>query len=154
MTARHTLLRCVVRKTRSVLDRNLICFIITPLQQLNSPPSSFFLVTHIHLPPRALVDCGVVEVGDLAVRSNLSARSQIMTSILPPPHRKIRPKSPGKNNAAKPSPGHSSPRPRVHLLIVVSLRLTTRRCGLIRPPGRKLRPLSYPPRQKNPPKSP
>jgi hypothetical protein len=148
LTARHTLLRCVVRKTRSVLDRNLICFIITPPQQLNSPPSSFFLVTHIHLPPRALVDCGVVEVGDLAVRSNLSARSQIMTSILPPPHRKIRPKSPGKKNAATPSPGRSSPRPRVHLLIVVSLRLTTRRCGLIRPPGRKLRPLSYPPPSK------
>jgi len=36
----------VVRKTRSVLDRNLICFIITPLQQLNSP---IFLAAHIHV---------------------------------------------------------------------------------------------------------
>ena len=37
----------------------------------------------------ALVDCGVVEVGDQAVRSNLSAQLQIMTSILPPPAEKF-----------------------------------------------------------------
>jgi len=35
-------------------------------------------------PPRALVHCGVVEVVDWAVRSNLPAQLQIATSILPP----------------------------------------------------------------------
>ena len=134
----------VVRKTCSVLDRNLICFIITNHPPTTTQLTSFFLAAHIiHPSPLALVDCGVVEVGDQAVRSNLSARSQIMTSILPPPRRKIGPKSPGKNNAAVPSPGCSSPRPRIHLLIVVLLRSATGRCGLIRPPSCKLQPLSY-----------
>jgi hypothetical protein len=36
-------------------------------------------------PPRTLVDCSVVEVGDRAVWSNSSARSQMATYILPPP---------------------------------------------------------------------
>ncbi len=40
-------------------------------------------------PPRELVDCCVVEVGDRAVRSNSPARSQITTSILPPPAQKF-----------------------------------------------------------------
>jgi hypothetical protein len=69
----------------------------------------------------------------------------------------LQPKSPSKNNAATPSPGRSSPRPRVHSLIVVLLRSATGWCGLIRPPGRKLPPLSYPPcpkiRQKSPSKN-
>ena len=54
-------------------------------------------------------------------------------------------KYPSKNNAATPSPGLFSPRPRVHLFIVVLLRLSTGRCSRIRPPGCKLRPISYPP---------
>ena len=40
-------------------------------------------------PPRTLVYCCVVEVGDWAVRSNSPAWSQIMTSILPPPAQKF-----------------------------------------------------------------
>jgi hypothetical protein len=36
-------------------------------------------------PPRMLVDCGVIEVSDRAVRSNSPAPSQIATSILPSP---------------------------------------------------------------------
>jgi hypothetical protein len=36
-------------------------------------------------PPRTLVNCSVVEVGNRAVRSNSPARLQIATSILPPP---------------------------------------------------------------------
>ena len=104
-------------------------------------------------PPRTIVDCGVVEVSDRAVRSNSPARSQIATSILPP-RQKNRSKSPSKNEAATPSPGRSSPRPRVRSLIVVSLRSLTGRCGLICPPDRKLRPLSYPPRRKIRPRSP
>ncbi len=89
-------------------------------------------------------------------RSNSTARSQIATSILPPPPRpKLRQKSHSKNEGATPSPGRSSPRPRVRSLIVVLLRSATGQCGLIRPPGHKLRPLSYPPprpkiRQKSP----
>jgi hypothetical protein len=71
----------VVRKSRSVLDRNLICFIITP--PATTQLTSFFLAAHFT-------------------------------------------------------------RPRVHLLIVASLRLATGRCGLIHPPCLKLRPLSYP----------
>ncbi len=126
-------------KTRSVLDRNLICFKITP--PTTTQLTSFFLAAHftrphVHLiivvslslatrqcvlicssclklqplsypspakkiqpnlktkrqhhppavpapPPVALVDGGVVEVGDWAVRSHLSAWLQITTSILP-----------------------------------------------------------------------
>jgi hypothetical protein len=65
-----------VRKTRSVLDRNLICFIITPPR--NNSTHLLLLGHPFHPPPRALVDFGVVEVGDQAVRSNLSARLQTM----------------------------------------------------------------------------
>ncbi len=65
-----------------------------------------------------------------------------------PPPPKIQQKSPSKNEVVTPSPGRSSPRPRVHLFIVVLLRSATGRCGLIRPPSRKLRPLSYPPSPK------
>jgi hypothetical protein len=104
-----------------------------------------------------VVDCGVVEVGNRVVRSNSPALSKFATSILPPPLLENSTKLPLKNKAATPSPGHSSPRHSVHLLIVVSLSLATRLCGLIRPPGCKLRPLSYlppPPCQKNRPKSP
>jgi len=157
-------------------------------------------------PPRTLVDCGVAEVCDRAVRSISPARSQIATSILPHPAKKFdrnplteqrchaipRPFQPSppctlvgcgvfdvatgqcgqirphgrklqplsypppkkltkifsQNEDATPSPGCSSPRPRVRSLIVVSLRSATGRCGLIRPPGGKLRPLSYPPQPK------
>ncbi len=60
-------------------------------------------------------------------------------------HSALRQKYPSKNNAATPSPGLFSPRPRVHFFIVVLLRLSTGRCGRIRPLGCKLRPLSYPP---------
>ncbi len=49
---------------------------------------------------------------------------------------------------------HTSPRPRVRLLIVVLLRSAIGRCGLIRLPGRNLRPLSYPPSPKNSTKIP
>ena len=73
----------VVRKTRSVHDRNLICFIIT-------------------YPP---------------------ATTQLTSSFLA---------------------AHFE-RPRVHLLIVVSLRSATGWCGLIHPPCLNLRPLSYTP---------
>jgi hypothetical protein len=62
-------------------------------------------------PPRTLVDCGVVEVGKRAVWSNSPAWLQIATSILPPPHRKIRPKSPSKNDVATPSPAVPAPTP-------------------------------------------
>ena len=71
-----------VRKTRSILDRNLICFIIT-FPPATTQLTSFFLAAHFT-------------------------------------------------------------RPHVHLLIVVSLRWVTGRCGLIHPPYLKLRPLSYP----------
>ena len=40
------------------------------------------------LPLRTLVDCSVVKVSGWAVRSNLPARLQIATSILPPPAKK------------------------------------------------------------------
>jgi hypothetical protein len=59
----------LVRKTSSVLDRNLIFFIITP--PATTQLTSFFLAAHIiHPPLLALVDCGVVEVGDWVVRFN------------------------------------------------------------------------------------
>ena len=57
----------------------------------------------------------------------------------------LQPKSPSKNKVTTPSPGRSSPRPCARSLIVVLLRSATGRCGLIRPPGCKLRPLSYAP---------
>ena len=106
-------------------------------------------------PPRTLVDCCVVEVGDRAVRSNSPARSQITTSILPP-RPKIQQKSPSKNEVTTPSPSRSSPRTRARSLIVVLLRLATGWRGLICPPGCKLRPLSpsYPPPPKNTTKIP
>ena len=63
---------------------------------------------------------------------------------LTPPLTKIRPKSHLETEAAMPSPGRSSPHTQVRSLIVVSLRSDTRRCGLIRLPGCKLRPLSNP----------
>ena len=54
-----------------------------------------------------------------------------------------------------PYPSRSSPRPRVHSLIVVFYWIGTSWCRLIRPPGRKLRPISYPsPAQKIRQKSP
>jgi len=88
------------------------------------------------------------------VRSNLPGRLQFATSILPPLP-KIRQKSPSKNEVVMPSPGRSTPRPRVRSLIVVLLRSATGRCGLIRLPGHKLRPLSFlPPRPKIRSKSP
>ena len=40
-------------------------------------------------PPRTLIKCGVVEVVDRAMRSNLPAWLQIATSILQPPAEKI-----------------------------------------------------------------
>jgi hypothetical protein len=86
-------------------------------------------------PPRTLVDCGVVDVVDQAVRSNLPARLQFIEALKPTRQTKIKQKPPSKNNAAMPSPGRSSPRPRVLSLIVVLLMSLTRRCGLIRPPG-------------------
>ncbi len=132
----------VVHKTRSVHDRNLICFIIT-YPPATTQLTSSFLSTHFEPPLRALVDCGVVEVGNWVVRSNSPALSKFATFFLYPPLLENSTKLPLKNEAATPSPGHSSLRPSVHLLIVVSLRLATRRCGLIRPPGCKLRPLSY-----------
>ena len=88
------------------------------------------------------------------MRSNSPTRSPILTSLLPPPRQKIRPKSPSQNKDHTPSPGHSSPRPRIRSLIVVSLRLAAGRCGLIRPPGCILRPLSYPPPPKKSTKIP
>ncbi len=39
-------------------------------------------------PPHLLVDCCAVEVGNWAVQYNSPARSQIATSILPPPPQK------------------------------------------------------------------
>ncbi len=80
------------------------------------------------------------------MRSNSPTPSQIATSILPPPppRPKIRQKFPSKNNVATPSPGRSSPRPRMGSMIVVLLRSSTGRGCLIRPPSCKLRPLSYP----------
>ena len=98
-------------------------------------------------PPRTLVDCCVVEVGDRAVRSNSPARLQITTSILPPLTKNTT-KSSSKNEVTTPSPGCSSPRPRVCSLIVVLLRLATGWRSLIRPLGCKLRPLSYAPSPK------
>ena len=144
----------VVCKTRSVLDRNLICFIITFPPRNNSthllllgrpfhPPCVHLLIVEslrsatgqcgqigppcLKLqplsypspakkinqtplkkqsnnaipwpfqpqPPCSLIDCCVVEFGDRAVRSNSPARLQIASSILPPPPpaEKNRPKS-------------------------------------------------------------
>ena len=84
-----------------------------------------------------------------------SGRKMQPLSYPPPP--KIRQKSPSKNDTAMPSPGRSSPRPRVSSLIVVFYWIGTWWCGLIRPPSRKLQPLSSPPpppkiRQKSPSK--
>ena len=158
----------VVLLTSAIGRYGLICPPHPKMQYLSTPPpkkktkiplikrSGHTIPQLFHPPPlRMLVDCGIVEVGDRAVRSNLPARSQITTSIFPPPRPKIRQKSPSKKEGATPSPGRSSPRPRVRSLIVVLLRSATGRCGLIRPPGRKLRPLSYPPpSRKMLPKSP
>ncbi len=48
-------------------------------------------------PPQTLVDCGVVEVGDLVVQANLTAQRQNGSCYLhTPPNTKIRPKSPQK----------------------------------------------------------
>ena len=47
-------------------------------------------------PWQTLVDCGVVEVGDLVVRSNLTAQRQNNCSCYPPLSRKICHKSPQK----------------------------------------------------------
>jgi hypothetical protein len=75
------------------------------------------------------------------------ARPVANCDLYPTPRPKIRQKSHSKNIVATPSPGRSSPRPRVRSLIVVLLRSATGRCGQIRPPGCNLRPLSYPPAQ-------
>ena len=47
-------------------------------------------------PPQTLVDCGVVEGGDLLVRSNLTAQKQNGLCYLPPLSQKNHPKSPQK----------------------------------------------------------
>ena len=48
-------------------------------------------------PPQTLVDCGIIEVGNLVVQSNLTAQRQNGSCYLPPtPTQKIRPKSPQK----------------------------------------------------------
>ncbi len=44
-------------------------------------------------PPRTLVDCGVIEVGDLVVRANSTAQRQNDSCYLPPLKPKNRPKS-------------------------------------------------------------
>ena len=97
--------------------------------------------------PRTLVDCCVVEVGDRVARSNSLARLQIATSILPPPCRKIRQKSPSKNEVATPSPGRFSPNPVVLRLIVMLSAIATGRIVRFRPPGRKMKAIPPPPRQ-------
>ena len=42
------------------------------------------------LPPRTLLDCGVVEVGNLVVRANLTAQRQMVCVTYPPPQRLCR----------------------------------------------------------------
>ena len=93
----------VVRKTRSVLDQNLIRFKITPLQQLNSPPSSW---------PPIFTQLIVVSLMSATGRCSLicppDPKKGPLSYFLP--RQKIQPKSPRKNNAVTPSPGRSSPR--------------------------------------------
>ena len=59
----------IVRNTRSILDRNLICFIITPPQQLNSHLS--FLAAHIHVKIR--IEESSVSVGWLVAWHQVAA---------------------------------------------------------------------------------
>ncbi len=86
-------------------------------------------------PFRPLFDCCVVVVWDQAAQLHLATWSHLNPTR---PKKKTKIPLISKNNAATPSSGRSSPRPRVHLLIVVLLVSWTGRCGLIRPPGRNL----------------
>ena len=87
-------------------------------------------------PPRTLIDCCVVEVGERAVRSiNSSTRLQIATSILPPPGLTVNQKSPFNNEAATLSPGRFSPNPIVLRLIVMLSAIATGRIVQFRPPS-------------------
>ena len=146
----------VVCKTRSVLDRNLICFIITP--PATTQLTSFFLAAHFTRPRMHLLS--VVSLRSATGRCGLIRLPCLKLRPLsyPSPAKKFD-QTPLKNEAATPSPGRSSPCPcDVHLMIVVSLRSATGWCGKICLPGRKLRPLSYPPprrkiRQKSPGKN-
>jgi hypothetical protein len=84
-----------------------------------------------------------------SVRSNSPARSQIATSILPPPRRKINQKSPSKNEGATPPPGRFSPNPVVLRLIVMFSAIVTGRILRFRPPGRKMKAIPQPPPSPN-----
>ncbi len=94
-----------------------------------------------------LVDCGIVEVGDRAVRSNLPAQSQIATSILPPPLKKAS-KIPFKKRSRHAIPRPFQPKPRLLRLIVMSSAVATRRIVRFRPPGQKMKAIPPPPLQR------
>ena len=99
-------------------------------------------------PPRTLIDCCVVEVGNRAVHSNSSTQLQIATSILPPPGRKINQKSLYNNKAPTPSPGRFSPNPIVLHLLVMFSAIATGWIIRFRPPGRKMKAIPpHPPEQ-------
>ena len=100
------------------------------------------------LSPRTLINCGVLRWHRL-VRSYLPARSQIATSIQPPPRRKINPKSSSKNEGSTQSPGRFSPNPVVLRLIVMFSAIVTGRLVRFRPPGRKMKAIPQPPPQTN-----
>jgi len=78
------------------------------------------------------------------VRFNSSARLQIVTSIVPPPSRKINQKSPYDNKATTPSPSRFSPNPAVLCFIVMLSALTTGRIVWFRPPGPKMKAITSP----------
>jgi hypothetical protein len=71
-------------------SQNAIFILFPPLKQIR-PISPYKTKPPRHPPavpappPRTLVDCGVFDISDRAVRSNSPARLQIMTSILPTP---------------------------------------------------------------------
>ena len=157
----HTLIDCgVVEVGDQAVQSNSPARSQIATSILPSPPK---ILTKIHshkedaTPPPCrsslrLCVCSLITVllrlatgGEWAVRSNSPAQWQITTSILSPPAENST-KIPSQNKDATPSPSRSSPLPHVRSLIAVFLRSVTGWCGLIHPPGRKLRPLSYPPR--------
>ena len=97
------------------------------------------------LPPGTLVDCGVVEVGNLVVRANLTAQRQHDSCYLPPSNPKKLSQISSKSVAATPSPSRFSPNPYVLCLVVILATLVTGRSDQILLPGCKMKVIPPPP---------
>jgi hypothetical protein len=98
-------------------------------------------------PPGTLVDCGVVEVGNLVVRANLTAQRQHDSCYLPPSNPKKLSQISSKSVAATPSPSRFSPNPSVLHLIVIMATLATGWSNRIQPSGHKMKAVPSPPPQ-------